>query len=96
LKNTERGLCLSHEKDDLFNLSPYFKATFVLLLNNLDQLRAADYRQKIDYNTNLTIKLLMKIEPSLSTSQRAYLLQHIYSQAADFDKLSCDPDQLKP
>jgi hypothetical protein len=76
--------------------NPHFKEAFVSLLANLDKLRALDYQQKIDYNTDLTFKLLMKIEQSLSTTQRAYLLQQIFSLAADFDKLSCDPAQIKP
>ena len=74
----------------------HFKAAFVSLMNNLDHLRSADYQQKIDYNTDLTFKLLMKIEQSFSTTQRAYLLQQIDSLAADFDKLSCDPVQIRP
>ena len=73
---------------------PHFKAVFVSLLNNLDQLRAPEYQRKIDYNTDLTFKLLMKIEQTLSTTQRTYLLQKIFSLAADFDKLSCDPVQI--
>ena len=76
--------------------NPHFKEAFVSLLANLDKLRALDYQQKIDYNTDLTFKLLMKIEQSLNTTQRAYLLQQIFSLAADFDKLSCDPVQIKP
>jgi hypothetical protein len=76
--------------------NPHFKVTFVSLLDNLDQLRAPEYQQKIDYNTDLTFKLLMGIERSLSTTQRKYLLQKIFSLAADFDKLSCDPVQIKP
>jgi hypothetical protein len=74
---------------------PHFKAVFVSLLDNLDQLRAPEYQRKIDYNTDLTFKLLMKIEQSLSTNQRTYLLQKIFSLAADFDKLSCDPVKIK-
>jgi hypothetical protein len=76
--------------------NPHFKEAFASLLDNLDQLRAADYQQKIDYNTDLTFKLLMKIDRSLNTTQRTYLLKHIGSLAADFDKLSCDPAQIKP
>ena len=76
--------------------NPHFKATFVSLLDNLDQLRAPEYQQKIDYNTELTFKFLMRIERSLSTTQRTHLLQKISSLAADFDKLSCDPVQVKP
>ncbi|MGD9138621.1 MAG: DUF6279 family lipoprotein, partial [Desulfobacterales bacterium] len=75
---------------------PHFKAVFVSLLNNLNQLRTPEYQWKIEYNTDLTFTLLMNIEQSLSTTQRKYLLQKIFSLAADFDKLSCDPVIIKP
>jgi hypothetical protein len=76
--------------------NPHFETAFVSLLNNLDQLRAPEYQRKIAYNTDLTFKLLMNIEQSLSTTQRKYLLQKIFSLAADFDKLTCDPVQINP
>ena len=38
----------------------------------------------------------MKIDGSLSPTQRAYLLTHIGTLAADFEKLSCDPVQIQP
>jgi molecular chaperone GrpE (heat shock protein) len=76
--------------------NPHFQEAFVSLLDNFDKFRTLDYQQKIDFNTALTFKLLMEIEQSLSTTQRAYLLQQIYSLATDFDKLSCDPVQIQP
>jgi len=72
-----------------------FKQTFVALLVNFDQLRTRDYQQKIDFNTDLTLKLFIKIDRSLTATQRTYLLKRIRSMAADFDKLSCDPVQVK-
>ena len=75
---------------------PNFKEDFVALLVNFDQMRAPDYQKKIDYNTEVTFKLLMKIDRSLNPSQRAYLLKRIDSLAADFEKLSCDPALIKP
>jgi hypothetical protein len=38
----------------------------------------------------------MKIDRSLNNTQRAYLLKQIDTLAADFEKLSCDPVQIKP
>jgi len=73
-----------------------FKEALVALLVNFDHMRAPDYQQKIDYNTDLTFKLLMKIDRSLTRIQRAYLLKRIGSLAADFEKLSCDPVRIKP
>ncbi|MGD8212894.1 MAG: DUF6279 family lipoprotein [Desulfobacterales bacterium] len=74
---------------------PNFKENFVALLNNFDQMRAPDYQKKIDYNTEVTFRLLMKIDRSLNPTQRAYLLKRIESLAADFEKLSCDPARIK-
>jgi hypothetical protein len=68
----------------------------VTLLVNLDQIRTIDYQKKIDYNTEVTFKLFMKIDRSLDPTQRAYLLKRIGSLAADFEKLSCDPVRIKP
>ncbi len=74
---------------------PNFKENFVALLNNFDQMRTPDYQKKIDYNTEVTFRLLMKIDRSLNPTQRAYLLKRIDSLAADFEKLSCDPVRVK-
>ena len=75
---------------------PNFKEAFVALLINFDHMRAPDYQKKIDYNTEVTFKLLMKIDRSLNPTQRAYLLKRIGSMASDFEKLSCDPVRIKP
>ena len=75
---------------------PDFKEAFVALLVNLDQMRAPDFQKKIDYNTDVTFKLIMKIDRSLNNTQRVYLLKHIGTLAADFEKLSCDPVQIRP
>lgn len=75
--------------------APDFKEAFVALLVNFDQLRTREYQQKIDFNTDVTLKLFVKIDRSLDTTQRTYLLKRIGSLAADFDKLSCDPVQIK-
>jgi len=75
---------------------PDFKEAFVALLVNLDQMRTPDFQKKIDYNTDVTFKLIMKIDRSLNKTQRAYLLKRIGTLAADFEKLSCDPARIKP
>jgi hypothetical protein len=75
--------------------APDFKKTFVALLVNFDQMRTREYQQKIDFNTDLTLQLFIKIDRSLNTTQRTYLLKRIGSMAADFDKLSCDPVRIK-
>ena len=75
---------------------PDFKEAFVTLLVNFDQIRAPDYQKKIEYNTEVTFRLLIKIDRSLNPTQRAYLLKRIGSLASDFEKLSCDPVRIKP
>jgi len=75
---------------------PDFKEAFVALLVNLDQMRTPDFQKKIDYNTDVTFKLILKIDRSLNNTQRAYLLKHIGTLAEDFEKLSCDPTRIKP
>ncbi len=76
--------------------APDFKEAFVALLVNFDQMRTRDYQQKIDFNTDLTLKLFIRIDRSIDTIQRTYLLKRIRSMAADFDKLSCDPARINP
>ena len=71
--------------------NPDFKGAFVDLLVNIDQRRSAHYQNNIDVNTDLTLKLLAKIERSLTSSQRSYLLGRINALSADFEKLNCDP-----
>ena len=75
---------------------PNFKEAFAALLINFDQMRSPDYQKKVDYNTEVTFRLLMKIDRSLNPTQRAYLLKRIGSMASDFEKLSCDPVRIKP
>ena len=76
--------------------APDFKDAFVTLLVNLDGMRTLEYQKKIEYNTDITLKLFISIERSLSPTQRAYLLKRISSLADDFEKLACDPVQIKP
>ena len=91
LRNRER--VLAEFKDLLANRrqESEFKEAFVALLVNLDQMRAPEYQKKIDDNTEVTFELLMKMERSLNSTQRAYLLKRLRSLAADFEILSCDP-----
>ena len=93
-----RQLVLAEFKNLLVNRrhDPDFKEAFVTLLVNVDQMRPSDYQQKIDYNTEVTFKLIIKIDRSLNPTQRAYLLKRIGSLADDFEKLSCDPVRIKP
>ena len=96
LRNRERALTefknlLTKRRHD-----PDFKENFVALLVDFDHMRAPDYQKKINYNTEVTFRLLMKIDRSLKPTQRVYLLKRIGSLASDFEKLSCDPLRIKP
>ena len=73
-----------------------FQTSFTELLVNLERLRPTEYQTKIDYNNDVTIRFLMRMDSLLTASQRAHLLKRIESLAADFDKLSCDPTKLRP
>ncbi len=77
---------LTRRKDE-----PDFKDAFVDLLVNVDQRRSVEYQKKIDFNMELTVDLLVKIDRSLTPTQRSYLLKRIHTLAADFEKLSCNP-----
>jgi hypothetical protein len=72
-----------------------YQNSFTELLLHPERMRSAKYQKKVDYNTDVTIKFLVKIERSLTATQRAYLVDRIESLAADFDKLSCDPTKVK-
>ena len=91
LKNREKVLTEVQNLLAKRRYAPAFKNAFVALLVNLDQMRSTDYQKKIDYNTDVTFKLFMKLDRSLNFTQRAYLLKRIGSLAADFEILSCDP-----
>jgi hypothetical protein len=96
LRNRERALTEFKNLLAKRRRDPDFKEAFVALLVNFDQMRAPDYQKKIDYNTEVTFRLLMKIDRSLNPTQRAYLLKRMSSLAADFERLSCDPVRIKP
>jgi len=70
---------------------PDFKDAFVDLLVNVDRRRSLEYQEKIDFNMDLTVDLLVKFDRSITPAQRSYLLKRIHTLAADFKKLSCNP-----
>ena len=74
--------------------SDEFRAKLLERIVNPEQMRTAAFQQKMDYNTDVTIRLIIRLERLLTPEQRAYLLKRIESLSADFDKLSCDPKEL--
>ena len=91
LKHRERVLTKIRDLLAKRRHDPGFKEAFVSLLVNFEQTRAPEYQAKIDANTDVTFKLLIKIERSLNSTQRPYLLKRLRSLAGDFEILSCDP-----
>ena len=73
--------------------NPAFRELMQDLIINPESIQSDQFRHKIDINTALTIKLLIRLNQLLTEMQRADLLNQIESLAADFDTLSCDPRQ---
>jgi hypothetical protein len=74
--------------------NPEFRATLLELIVNPDQMRTPAYQAKIETNIDITITLIIRLDRLLTPQQRSYLLKRIESLAADFDKLSCDPQEI--
>jgi hypothetical protein len=75
--------------------NPAFRDLMQELITNPEGMQTDYLRRKIDINTALTIKLLIRLNQLLTEIQRAELLDQIESLAADFDTLSCDPRQRR-
>ena len=64
------------------------------IIENPERMASPAYREKIDTNIEITIRLIIQLDRSLTRRQRDKLLNRIESLAADFDKLSCDPKDV--
>lgn len=71
-----------------------FRVSLQELIADPERMRSKAYQEKIDINTDITIKFIMGLDRLLNSQQRAYLRKRIESLSADFDKLSCDPKDL--
>ena len=76
--------------------STAFKQKFVEIIVYPKKLRSTDYQQKIDANTEMTLKFLAAVLGMQTSGQRQYLLKRTESLAKDFDHLSCDPKTVGP
>ncbi len=74
--------------------NPGFRVAMQELIINPESMRTPEYQRKIDFNTAVTIRHMVRLNKLLSEKQRSYLLDRIESLAADFDILSCDPETL--
>ena len=78
------------------NEESYFRDRIFDLLVNRERYRSAAYQQKIEFNTHLTIGLMLDIDRQLSNAQRKHLQKKLASLARDFEHLSCDPRRKAP
>ena len=76
------------------NSSPEFRGKLLNFIVNPELLRTPAYQAKIETNLDITINLIVQLDRLLTPAQRARLLKRIESLAADFDKLSCDPQDI--
>ena len=74
--------------------NPGFRDAMQELIINPESMRTPEYQRKIDFNTAVTIRHMVRLNKLLTEKQRSYLLDRIELLAADFDTLSCDPETL--
>ena len=80
-----------HRSDEV-----YFRERIYDLLVYRHRYRSEAYRQKLEFNTDLTFALILDIDRSLSITQRQHLQKKLVSLARDFEQLSCDPRRKPP
>jgi hypothetical protein len=76
------------------NSSPEFRAKLLNFIVNPELLSTPAYQAKIETDLDITIKLIVQLDRLLTPEQRSRLLKRTESLAADFDKLSCDPQDI--
>jgi hypothetical protein len=64
------------------------------LIADPERMRTAAYQKATDLNTDITLKFIMRMERLMTPGQRSFFIKRIESLAADFDKLSCDPEDI--
>jgi hypothetical protein len=77
------------------NSNPDFREKLLNFIVNPELLRTPAYQAKIETNLDITIKLIVQLDRLLTPAQGSHLLKRIESLAADFDKLSCDPKDIR-
>jgi hypothetical protein len=71
-----------------------FQAAMQDLIINPEKRRSIEYQRRIDINTDVSIKFVVKLVHLLTEDQRSHLQDRIESLAADLDALSCDPQEV--
>lgn len=85
VQNAFRQVLTRRHQDD-------FVPAFTYLLTHFRELRSRAYQSKMEANTRRTIDLLVRLERSLSPSQRDHLLDRLASYSKTFAELSCGPE----
>jgi hypothetical protein len=84
-KIQEEIMHLLQQRKDL----PDFEIRMTEILVNPERMRTIGFQEKTDFNTNLTIKLVVEINHLMTTTQRTHLLKRINSIADDFEQIKC-------
>jgi hypothetical protein len=84
-KIQEEIMHLLQQRKDL----PDFEIGMTEILVNPERMRTIGFQEKTDFNTNLTIKLVVEINHLMTTTQRTHLLKRINSIADDFEQIKC-------
>jgi hypothetical protein len=54
--------------------------------------RSPEYKEKLEYNTAVTLKFIVTIDQLMTPAQRKKLVRRLNGLAEDFDRLSCEPE----
>ena len=95
LQNRERVQAHARTVLEKRSDSPEFRKEMFDLIVHSERLRPVAYQQKIDFNTDVTLKLLVQLDRLLTDEQRQHFLLRIASLASDLDSISCDPYTVK-
>ena len=84
-KIQEEVMFLLKQRKDL----PDFEKRMTDILVHPGRMRTIGYQEKTDFNTDLTIKLVVEINHLMTPKQRTHLLKRINSLADDFENIKC-------
>ncbi len=95
LQNRERTQAHARTLLEKRNDSLEFRKEMFDLIVYSERLRPEAYQQKIDFNTDVTLKLMVQLDRLLTDEQRQHFIKRIESLASDLDSISCDPYTIK-
>ena len=95
LQNRERIQAHARTVLEKRNDSLEFQNEMFDLIVYSERLRPEAYQQKIDFNTDVTLKFMVQLDRLLTDKQRQHFLKRIESLASDLDSISCDPYTVK-